>query len=261
MATDWRQALRDNVSRVQADIAAACRRAVRDAADVHLLAVTKYVSLEVARELLAAGLVDLGESRVQQLVARAQACGVARFDWPDEHAGNTSPSSSPAAPRWHMIGHVQRNKLKTLLPHARILHSLDSARLAEAVARQAQDLQVQVDVFVEVNSAGEATKTGVLAADLPALVAAVAGLPALRLRGLMTMAPYDPNPEASRPYFAELRGLLERLRRDGAAGPDCRHLSMGMSQDYVVAVEEGATLVRLGSALFEGLPTADPRAT
>jgi pyridoxal phosphate enzyme (YggS family) len=259
MSTDWRQTLRDNVTRVQANIAAACRRAGRDPAEVRLLAVTKYVSLEVARELLAAGLVDLGENRVQQLVTRAQACGTARFDWPDDSAGRADSSPAPAAPRWHMLGHVQRNKLKTLLPHARIVHSLDSARLAEAVARQAQELQVQVDVLIEVNIAGEAAKTGALPADVPALVAAVAAFPPLRLRGLMTMTPYDPNPETSRPYFAQLRELLERLRAQGAVGPGGRHLSMGMSQDYVVAVEEGATIVRLGSALFDGLPTTDPR--
>jgi uncharacterized pyridoxal phosphate-containing UPF0001 family protein len=116
-----------------------------------------------------------------------------------------------------------------------------------------------VDAFIEVNIAGQASKFGVPPGAVETLAQAVASCPHIRLRGLMAMAPLDPDPERSRPHFASLRGLLDRLRQSGAGGPLCAHLSLGMSADYVVAVEEGATLVRVGSALFEGLPTADPR--
>lgn len=252
---DWRQRLRDNVARVRRHIADACRRVGRAPAGVRLVGVTKYAPLEVLRELPAAGIVDLGESHVQQLVARAQACGPAQFDWPD---ADGDEAAAPL-PRWHMIGHVQRNKVKMLLPHARILHSLDSDRLATALAQHAQQLGVSVDAFIEINVPGEATKTGVAPDDAAPLAEAVARCPHIRLRGLMTMAPYDLNPEASRPHFARLRELLVKLRHQGLVGPDCVHLSMGMSQDYVVAAEEGATFVRVGAALFEGLPSADPR--
>jgi pyridoxal phosphate enzyme (YggS family) len=158
-----------------------------------------------------------------------------------------------------MIGHLQRNKIRTLLPHARIIHSLDSDRLAEALDRHAGELGAAVDVLLEVNIAGERSKTGVPPAAVAALAERVAGCPHLRLRGLMTLAPYHPEAEASRPHFAGLRALLSDLRARGAVGPDCVHLSMGMSQDYAVAVEEGATFVRVGSLLFAGLPGTDPR--
>ncbi len=258
---DWRQRVAANVAQVRASIAAACARSGRDPAGVVLVAVTKYARPEVLSVLPALGVSDLGENQVQQLVARVAAGGPACFGWP---VGNDPGSTAPGPvggprPRWHMIGHLQRNKVRQLLPHARILHSLDSDRLAHAIEQHAAQIGVPVDVFIEVNVAGESTKTGVPPDGVEPLVATVAGCPHLRLRGLMTLAPYDVNPEHSRPHFAGLRELLERLCSRGVAGPTCVHLSMGMSLDYMVAVEEGATFVRVGSALFEGLPTADPR--
>lgn len=245
---DWKERLRANIALVRGNVAEACRRAGRDPGDVRLIAVTKYVSLEVLREVLAAGVTDLGESHVQQLAERAAACGPARLDWPGDTCGDDG------RPRWHMIGHLQRNKVKLLLPHARLVHSLDSQRLAEAVEQYAAQLDVPVDVLVEVNVSGEASKQGVAPDSVAALAGAVGAGRHLRLRGLMTMAPYDPDPETARPHFARLRQLLQRLRVDGVVGPLCTELSMGMSQDYVVAVEEGATFIRVGGALFEGLP-------
>ncbi len=250
---DWTTQLRDNVTRIRAGIAAAAQRTGRDPATVRLVAVTKYVSPEVLRQVVAAGVVDIGESRPQQLVARARDCGPALFGWPNQ-AGDATDH-----PRWHLIGHLQRNKIKLLLPLARIIHSLDSPRLAETLALQAQRLDVAVDVFLEVNLAGEASKDGATPDTLPALAETVLHHPELRLRGLMTMAPFNPDPEAARPHFARLRKLLQELRGSAGVGPTCEHLSMGMSQDYAVAVEEGATFVRVGSALFEGLPAQDPR--
>jgi pyridoxal phosphate enzyme (YggS family) len=247
-AGDWQQRLRDNLARVRQTIAEACQRCGRDPGAVHLVAVTKYASPDVIAELLAAGVGDIGESHVQQLVARARACGAPALDWP---AG--PDAGAIARPRWHMIGQLQRNKVKMLLPYARIIHSLDSVRLAHALEQHAGRLDVPVDVFIEVNMAGEATKAGAAPQQVSGLVAALADCPHLRLRGLMTMAPYDPDPEAARPHFAALRLLLQQLRAAGQLPADGTDLSMGMSQDFGVAVEEGATFVRVGAALFEGL--------
>jgi pyridoxal phosphate enzyme (YggS family) len=249
---NWEATLRENVRRVRERIAAACQASGREAEAVRLVAVTKYVSTDVARALVAAGVQDLGENRAQQLVARAEACGAARSGW-------CGPDDPAAGPCWHMIGHVQRNKVRPLLDHSRIIHSLDSKRLADALEARAASLGVEVDVLIEVNVAGEASKQGVDPGDVSPLVAALTDCRHLRLRGLMTMAPYNPDPEAARPVFVRLRELLAGLRSRGEVSDACRELSMGMSQDYGVAVEEGATVVRVGSALYENLPTTDPR--
>jgi pyridoxal phosphate enzyme (YggS family) len=241
------QRLRRNLADLRAGIAAACQRVGRDPADVRLVAVTKYVDLDTIRALLDAGVGDLGENRVQQLTDRARALGSSDLDL------LSGPPATPARPRWHMIGHLQRNKVKTLLEHARILHSLDSLRLTQEVEKQAARLERTVDAFLEVNVAGESAKSGAAVAQAAALAEAATRCRNIRVHGLMTMAPFDPDPEAARPHFARLRELLETLRRDGALGPECRHLSMGMTIDYAVAVEEGATFVRIGSALFEGV--------
>jgi pyridoxal phosphate enzyme (YggS family) len=250
---DWRQRLRHNVARVRETIAAACARRGRDPGQVHLVGVTKYVSPVVLAELVAVGVTDIGESRPQQLVARAETFGGARLDWPE------APEPGAGGPRWHLIGHLQRNKVKALLQHARIIHSLDSARLARTLEERAAAQGCRVDALVEVNVAGEQSKGGVAPEDLAGLVAELADCPNVCLRGLMTMAPWTPAAEDARPHFVRLRELLGELQSSGAAGPACTHLSMGMSQDYAVAVEEGATFVRVGSALFEGLPSGDPR--
>lgn len=235
--TDARHtALLENVAAVRERIAQACRRADRHPDSVTLVAVTKYVDPADIRALLAAGLTHLGESRVQQLVRRASEVG--------------------PGPTWHMIGHLQRNKVRPLLGASRLIHSLDSLRLADEIQHHAAALGTTVDAFVEVNVAGEASKQGVAPSEAAALCEHVTRLSALRLRGLMTMAPQSDHAEASRQYFAALRDLLAALQRSGAVSESCRDLSMGMSQDFDVAVEEGATLVRVGSALFTGLPPA-----
>lgn len=244
MNGEWKLRLIDNVARVRGAIDAAARRAGRPAQAVQIVAVTKYAPLEAVALLPEAGLLDLGENRVQQLVERAK---------------RLAALAPTAGWRWHMIGHLQRNKVKALLAHAGSVHSLDSERLAAALSAQAVQCGAPVDVFVEVNVASEASKTGALPDEALRAAERAAALPGLRLRGLMTMAPYSEDPEDSRPIFAQLRGLLDTLRARGLAGPLCDQLSMGMSQDYAIAVEEGATVLRVGSALFEGIPTVDPR--
>jgi len=239
--------LRGNLARIRGGIASACDRAGRNPADVQLVAVTKYSSLDAVQALLSEGQRDLGENRIQQLAERAALLGAA-------DAGLLSPMlENVSLPRWHMIGHLQRNKVKSLLKHASIVHSLDSSRLGEELEKQAAKLDRQIDAFLEVNVAGEESKSGAAFTEADAIAEAVMKCAHIRLRGLMTMAPYNPDPETVRPYFARLREKRDEMRLKGAVGPECVHLSMGMTVDYAVAVEEGATFVRIGSALFEGV--------
>ena len=168
------------------------------------------------------------------------------MDWRPHRAGK-------APPIWHMIGHLQRNKVRSLLRRVRIVQSLDSVRLAAELENEAARIGKTVDVLAEINVAGEEAKSGAPADMAEELAARAAECAHLRLCGLMTMAPYDPDPEQARPHFAALRELLEQFRQRGTVPPDCTHLSMGMSGDYEVAVEEGATVVRVGSVLLEGV--------
>lgn len=243
--------LTQNLMMLRETVARACDRARRSAEDVRLVAVTKYVDATVICALLRAGVVDLGENRVQQLTQRAEMLGASRSG--TFEASPTGGIDAQPLPRWHMIGHLQRNKVKTLLRCTQTIHSLDSDRLAREIEDHAARMEISVDALVEVNVSGEESKEGISPDALPPLAEAIAGCPHVVLRGLMTMAPLSDDPETARPTFARLRELLALLRGRGDLPTTCSHLSMGMSQDYAVAVEEGATLIRVGSALFDGL--------
>jgi pyridoxal phosphate enzyme (YggS family) len=219
--------LRQRLTAVEARIAAACRRAGRQRDEVTLVAVTKTVSPEVAALLPNLGIMDLGESRPQELWRKAAAL--------------------PASVRWHLIGHLQRNKVEHTLPLVQWVHSADSERLLRAIDDDLRRRNATLDVLLEVNASGESSKHGFAPPQLPALRPLLASLRQVRIRGLMTMAAHEDDPERCRPTFATLRAL-----RDEFGWP---HLSMGMSNDFEVAIEEGATMIRLGSVLFEGLPT------
>jgi len=234
---DLRQ-LRENLSRVRDQVAAAAQRSGRSPSDVRLIGVTKYVSVEIARELAAAGLADLGESRPQELWRKAE--GLA--DLPV---------------RWHMIGHLQRNKIRRSLTAISLLHSGDSLRLLEALDEECAAQQRRQDVLIEVNVSGDATKHGFPPNEVAAALPRIAELKNLQVVGLMTMAALEGGPERARRDFATLRELRDRLRSDLPAGIDLRELSMGMSDDFEQAIEEGATMVRVGSALFEGLSDSE----
>jgi len=220
-----------NLDAVRNRIAAAAARAGRGADDVRLVAVTKTVSTNAIRTLLEAGQADIGENRAQQLRDRSQ-----------ELEGS--------AVRWHMIGRLQRNKVKYVVPTCTMIHSVDSARLAEEIEKRAARAQTTATCLLEVNVAGETQKGGVSPDEAPALAARIAALPHVRLVGLMTMAPFVDDPEKTRPVFARLRELMERVNREADLPAPLAELSMGMTQDFEVAVEEGATIVRVGSALF-----------
>jgi pyridoxal phosphate enzyme (YggS family) len=222
--------LAERLAAVRGRIADACRRAGRDLAGVTLVAVTKTVSPEVAAIAHELGVRDLGESRPQELWKKAAAV--------------------PAA-RWHLIGHLQRNKIDRTVPLVALVHSVDSDRVLEALAAFGVKRGTPLPVLLEVNCSREAAKGGFSPEDLPALGDRLASLPGVEVRGLMTMAAYSDDPEDARPTFAELRRLRDDLRtRTDLELPE---LSMGMSGDFEVAVEEGATLVRVGTTLFEGL--------
>lgn len=223
-----------NLREIRDRIAQAAARAGRKSAEVTLVGVTKYVDAAVARALVDAGQFDLGESRPQELWSKAAAL-------PDPRI------------RWHLIGHLQRNKARRTLPHVALLHSLDSLSLAEALSAEANAQARRLPVLLEIKIADDATKHGFAIAEAPAALQAIARLPGLEIRGLMGMASLDGGETAARRDFARLRQLRDALLRDCPPEASLAELSMGMSGDYEVAIAEGATLVRVGSALFEGV--------
>lgn len=226
--------LADNLARVRQRIAGAAGRAGRAAADVRLVAVTKYFGAEIARLVAAAGCPILGENRPQELRAKAESLA----DLPIE---------------WHLIGSLQRNKVRMVLPHAALIHSADSVRLLQTLSDEAVAAGKSVRCLLEVNVSGDATKHGFAPDELPRLFEAWPNLPAVRIEGLMTMAALDGGPDVARANFAALRNLRDRLRPTAPPGVVLDELSMGMSGDFEIAIEEGATLVRVGSALYEGV--------
>jgi PLP dependent protein len=218
--------LGENLEGVRQTIARSAERAGRDPKEVVLVAVTKTFPVERIREALAVGLRILGENRVQEALPKIDEIGPANVDW-------------------HLIGHLQTNKVKFVEGRFRMIQSLDRVGLVEALDHR---IHSPLDVLVEVNVAEEPQKTGVLPADLGAVVHAVNAAQHLRLRGLMTVAPMVPDAEAVRPVFKQLRALRDKTSQQlGVALPV---LSMGMTDDYAIAVEEGATMLRLGRALF-----------
>jgi len=226
-----RNAIADNLNRVRERIAAAAERGGRDPRQVTLVTVTKTRSLDEIRAAVDAGATDLGENYVQELVAKAE-------------------ELDDASVRWHAIGHVQTNKVRHLAPVVDMVHSLDSLKLAVELDRRAAAAGRTIPALIQVNVAGEDTKFGLDEPGLFELAPQVVGLEHLRLVGLMTMPPYAEEAEHNRVHFARLRELREQLAERGLPAGCLRELSMGMTQDFEVAVEEGATLVRVGTAIF-----------
>ena len=229
-----RETIARNLERCRREIAAAAARADRDPASVGLLAVTKYVSADVVRDLYELGLRDFGESRVQRGAAL-------REELPDL-----------AEARWHLVGHLQRNKVRQALRTFHVVHSLDSYRLAEALIAHAREAPL-LDVYLEVNVGDESEKTGMPREELPRVLELLRDRGgALRICGLMAMGSRDATAERTRPEFRALHALRDRFAQEGLL-PGSAGLSMGMSDDFPIAVEEGATIVRVGSLLFEGI--------
>lgn len=225
-------AFRERLAAVQARIAAACARAGRDVVEVRLLPVSKTIDETHIRLAHAAGCRELGENKPQELAAKAEAMA----DLTDL--------------RWCAIGHLQTNKARLVARFAHEFHALDRLRVAEALERRLQAEGRGLDVYVQVNTSGEASKWGLPPEEAAAFLRALPAYPALRVRGLMTLALFSADADRVRACFARLRTLRDRLRQDAPAGMTLDGLSMGMSGDYEIAIEEGATVVRVGQAIF-----------
>ncbi len=251
--------LADKLKDVRDRIARAAAKAKRDPAEVTLVAVTKYAAPEVIRELIKLGVGDLAENRVQQLAQRSPQ--ISEF-----HQRLLSSKDEGVAPRlrWHLIGHLQRNKAKQALPLVQLIHTVDSLRLAEELDAALEKVGPRADgptkkfpILVQVNASEESQKSGVAVGATLHLAEQIATMPNLQVAGLMTMTAMDASEAECRQVFSRTRELFEELKWHKIGGAGLRHLSMGMSQDYEWAIEEGATLVRVGSALFGGKPEGD----
>lgn len=247
------KALRERFASVRERIAAAARRAGREPDDVLVVAVSKHAHPEEIRELIRLGHVDFGENRVQQLIQR---CAMVD-EWLGRgrsmrQAGVTDGPAPPEGVRWHMIGRLQRNKVKKAVECARLIHSIDSMRVAEEVQNVALRREAPVEILLQVNCSGEQQKGGVSIAAAIHVATQIDTMLNVHLRGLMTMAAISDDPEDSRESFQRCRDLFEEIRREGVGEDHGRFnvLSMGMTGDFEVAIEEGANVVRIGSAIF-----------
>jgi hypothetical protein len=249
-AVDYQTAsrlMKDNLATVLGKIEDAAGKSGRAAEDIRVVAVTKSVEVDIIRLALEHGLTEFGENRVQVLSRRAAMIQELH------RRKRVLGAPLPPQPTWHMIGHLQRNKVKPTLEHSRVLHSIDSLRLAEEVSAAATALNVEIEIFLQVNLAGEKSKFGMAVGAVEFMIEQMRTLPGVSAVGLMTMAPFHDDPEKTRGVFARLKEIFEDLRTRDVVGPQFTQLSMGMSNDYAVAIEEGATCVRIGSALFAGL--------
>ncbi len=222
--------LKDNLREVEANIAAACAKAGRNTEDVTLIAVSKTKPVSMLEEIYAEGVRTFGENKVQELTEKYE--------------------ELPKDIKWHMIGHLQRNKVKYIVDKVALIHSVDSYRLAEEINIQAKKHQVTVPVLIEVNVAGEDTKFGVRPEETLQLVEEIASLENVRIQGLMTIAPFVDDPEENRVHFRRLKQLSVDIASKNIDNVHMEILSMGMTNDYMVAVEEGATMVRVGTGIF-----------
>jgi len=262
LTTTTTASLKERYQRVKERIAQAAARSGRDARSVILVAVTKHASPDQVRELVNLGHQDFGENRVQQLVQRAAMMteyldrrralpGVAA-EREASLAGVGKAPTPPESVRWHMIGRLQRNKVKKAIDYARLIHSVDSLRLAEEIQAVAlrKDLEKPVDVLLQVNCSGETTKQGVALPAAKHVADQIDTMVQLRLRGLMTMAPLEAEGQELRDCFKRTRSCFNEIVKLGIADGAFNLLSMGMSNDFEVAIEEGANVVRVGSAIF-----------
>ncbi len=232
MMTPRKEIIKANIQNIQQRIKKAAEKSGRSAKEITLLAVTKYVSLDDMRYAIDAGIRAVGESKIQDAKQKFYQLG-------------------PVVD-WHLIGHLQTNKARQAAAIFKMIHSIDSPRIADALDREAGRLDRRLDVLVEVNISQEESKFGIKPEETKQLAAMVAQKEHLRLRGLMTMAPYVENQELVRPYFRALKGLFEEIKIKQDPGPQWNTLSMGMSNDFEIALEEGATMVRIGTSLFAG---------
>ena len=222
--------LQDNLIQVEHNIEEACRRAGRDRSEVTLIAVSKTKPVETLQEAYDLGVRVFGENKVQEMEDKYE--------------------SLPRDIQWHLIGHLQRNKVKYIIDKAVLIHSVDSLRLAQTIEKEAEKHDLTAHILIEVNVAREESKFGIFPEDLENLVDKIAKLPHIQVDGLMTIAPFVPDTEENRPVFRELRKLSVDISAKKVDNVNMSVLSMGMTNDYQVAIEEGATMVRVGTGIF-----------
>ena len=222
--------IKENLEEVIKNIESACTRSGRDPKEVMLIAVSKTKPVSMIQEVYNAGIHVFGENKPQELKEKF--------------------SQLPTDAKWHMIGHLQRNKIKYIIDKACMIHSVDSLRLADAIDEEASKHGIVMPVLVEVNIAGEESKFGVAPDETEDFIRKISLLPHIHVAGLMTIAPFTDNSEDNRIYFRSLRKLYVDIRSKNIDNVDMCHLSMGMTGDYEVAVEEGATMVRVGTGIF-----------
>jgi hypothetical protein len=242
-----RSPLAERLDEVRDRLAKAAMKARREMSEITLIAVTKTAAPEQIREILQLGVSDLGESRVQILTQRAGQLN----EYFQRRAAHDEANAPPKF-RWHMIGHLQRNKIKTVLPLIQMIHSVDSLRLAEELDGQAAKLNRRISVLMQLNASEESGKFGVAVGAAVHLAEQIDSMPNLQMAGLMTMAPLEAPKSKIRHVFARTREVFEEMKWHKIGGTALRHLSMGMSNDFEEAIAEGATLVRIGTALFGG---------
>ena len=222
--------LSDNLHEVQENIRKACERSGRNPEDVTLIAVSKTKPVSDIEQIYAAGIREFGENKVQEM--------------------NDKQKVLPGDINWHMIGHLQRNKVKYIVDNVAMIHSVDSVRLAEEISKEAVKKNVAVDILVEVNVAKEESKFGLYTEDVRQFVEQISKLPGINIKGLMTSAPFVDNPEDNRQYFKKLKDLSVDINAKNIDNVHMDFLSMGMTNDYKIAIQEGANLVRIGSGIF-----------
>ncbi len=219
-----------NINKIKQRIAAAAARCDRTPESIKLLAVTKTVSIPAIEQAIEAGITALGENYVQEAKEKIAVIG--------------------QRVSWHMIGHLQTNKAKYTVNLFDYIHSVDRLELAAEINKRASLIARKINILIEINVSGEKTKNGITALEAIELIKNVSMLESVSVKGLMTMAPYSTNPENSRPYFSELRNLRNKIISEGITNIQVDELSMGMTDDFEIAIEEGATIVRIGRAIF-----------
>ena len=222
--------LQDNYDKVAGNILRACEKSGRNPDEVTLIAVSKTKPVSMLQEIYDHGCRDFGENKVQELLEKYEVM--------------------PKDIRWHLIGHLQRNKVKYVVDKAALIHSVDSLKLAEEISKEALKKNVEADILIEVNVAEEESKFGTRTEDAIELVLQIAKLPGIHIKGLMTIAPYVENPEENRQYFGQLKQLSVDINQKNIDNVNMSVLSMGMTGDYTVAIEEGATFIRVGTGIF-----------
>lgn len=222
--------IENNISNVLSSIKEACKKSNRNPNDVKLIAVTKTIDVERINAVLKTGIGDIGENKVQEIMEKY-----------DKIEYN---------PKWHLIGHLQTNKVKYIIDKVDLIHSLDSLRLAEEINKRAKKINRIMDVLIQINIADDDAKFGIEYNDINEFIKEIASFDNIRVQGLMSIVPYASNPEEVRPYFRKMKEIFDGLKDSNYENVDMNYLSMGMTNDYVVAIEEGSNMVRVGTGIF-----------